>query len=177
MKFIQPVISEQEARQIFSRRKIIFRRSPGKIFKLELIHFPYYTFEVTVKTKKGEQKVSISVDGISGTFAFLDLAKVTISEEGAGSFDFEFSFEEAEKIAKREYKGVILQSGLLAKTPSELKEIRKTYEIYYPFWVCYYKKRNLYDFSALDAVNGKIEVIRMKPVFLRAFGQKGRLKR
>lgn len=172
MNFILPVISKQEAQQIFSKRKIFFRRSPGEIVNLELIHFPYYTFEVTVKTKKGEQKVSISVDGISGTFAFLNLDKVTISEEGAGSFDFEFSFEEAEKIGKREYKGVILQSGLLAKTPSELKEIRKTYEIYYPFWVCYYKKRNLYDFSALDAVNGKIEGIKMKPVFLKAFSQK-----
>ena len=172
MNFIQPVISKQEAMQIFSRRKIIFWRSPGEIAKLELIHFPYYMFEVKFTTKKGEQKVTVCVDGINGTFAFLDLDKVTISEEGKPSFKFELSFEEAEKIAKDEYRGVILQSGLLAKTPSELKEIRKSIKIYYPYWICYYKKRNLYDFSALDALNGKLQGIKMKPVFLQAFSQK-----
>lgn len=176
MDFIHPTISKEKAKETFSKKKTFFKRSPGEIAKLELIHFPYYTFELTVLTKKGEQKVSVSIDGIKGTFAFLNLEKVTISKEGIPSFNFELSFEEAEKIAENEYRGVILQSGLLTKTPSRLKEIKKIYEIYYPYWICYYKKGNSYNFSVMDAVDGGLESVKMKPVFLKALFQKSDVK-
>ncbi len=171
MNFVQPVISVQKADQIFSKKRRFFHRSSGEIVRLELIHFPYYTFELRASTKKGEQKTSVAVDGIKGSFAFLELEEVVLSGEGRPSFGFVLSPKEAEKIAKDKYRGIILESGLQAKAPAELKEIKKSMEIYYPYWICYYKKGDLYNFSVLDAVSGKIQGVKMNPVFLQAFNQ------
>jgi hypothetical protein len=172
VNFIKPVISEQKASEIFSKKRSFLKRSPGKIANLELIYLPYYTFGLTISTKKGEKKVSVSIDGIKGTFAFLNLDGVATSKREGNFFNFEFSYDEAEKIAKSEYRGIILQSGLLAKATAELKDIKRTKEIYYPYWICYYKKGDLYNFRALDAVSGKFEGVKMNPVFLHAFSQK-----
>ncbi|MCK4422129.1 hypothetical protein KAW48_10055 [candidate division WOR-3 bacterium] len=172
MNFVEPVISEQKAEEIFSKKRNFFHRSPSEITKLELIYLPNYTFKLTVRTKKSEQEVYVSVDGIKGTFAFLDLENVNLTKEGSTPFDFELSQDIAEKIAKDEYRGIILQSGLQAKIPAEIKNIKRFMAMYYPYWICYYKKGDLYNFSVLDAVNGKLQGIKMKPVFLQAFSQK-----
>jgi hypothetical protein len=79
--------------------------------------------------------------------------------------------KEAREIAKTEYKGEILRSGLIAKNPAELKEISKGEKMYYPFWICYYKKRNIFNFDAIDGISGKTQSIKMNPVFLHAFHQ------
>ena len=174
MKFVQPVISEAEAKEIFSGKRTLLRRKKGEIVKIELIHFPCYIFEVSAASRKGEKRNYVSVDGIKGTFSFFNLENVTFSEEGKASFYFEIREDEAKKTAKKEYKGEILRSGLIAKNPAELREIGEGKEIYYPYWVCYYKMRDKYNFQVIDGVSGRIESVKMNPVFLRAFHQEER---
>jgi hypothetical protein len=172
VKFVQPVISKVEAKEIFSRKRTLLRRKKGEIVRIELINFPCYIFEVTAKTKKGEKKNYISVDGIKGSFSFFNLENVTFSEVGNTSFDFEITNKEARKTAEDEYRGEILRAGLIAKTSAELKEISEGEKIYYPYWVCYYKKRDKYNFQVIDGVNGRTGSVKMNPVFLKAFHQK-----
>ena len=169
---MQPVISERKAKKIFSeKRKSLFRKK-GEIVRIELINFPYYIFEIAVKSRSEEKKSYISVDGIRGTFSFMDIKNVIFLEKGNESFYFEIEEKEAKKIAKTEYKGEILRSGLIAKNPAELQEISKGEKIYYPFWICYYKKKNKYNFEAIDGINGKMQGVKMNPVFIQALNQK-----
>jgi hypothetical protein len=171
LKFVQSVIAKEQAKEIFSKQRTILRKKKGTIIKIELIYLPCYVFEVTVKTKKGERKSYVSVDGIRGTFSFLNLENAALKEEEYPSFYFEMKEKEAREIAKTEYKGEILRSGLIAKNPAELKEISKGEKMYYPFWICYYKKRNIFNFDAIDGISGKTQSIKMNPVFLHAFHQ------
>ena len=100
------------------------------------------------------------------------MENVTFSEVGNISFDFEITNKEARKIAEGEYRGEILRSGLIAKTSAELKEVSGGDKICYPYWVCYYKKRDKYNFQIIDGVNGRTGSVKMNPVFLKAFHQK-----
>lgn len=174
MKFVKPVISEGAAKEIFSKKRTFLRGNKGEIVKIELINFPCYFFEVSAISRKGERSTYVSVDGIKGTFSFLNLDNVSLKEEGETSFDFEITINEARKIAKNEYKGEILRSGLIAKNPAELREISEGEKIYYPYWVCYYKKRDKYNFQVIDGVSGRMESVKMNSVFLQAFHQDGR---
>lgn len=172
MKFVQPVISEGQAREIFSQKRNTLLRKKGEIVRIELINFPYYIFEITAESRRGEKKNYVSVDGIRGTFSFLDFKNVIFLDEGKKSFYFEIEEREAKEIARTEYKGEILKSGLIEKNPAELKEISKGEKIYYPFWVCYYKKRNRFNFEAIDGISGKKQGVQMNPVFIQALNQR-----
>jgi hypothetical protein len=172
LKFVRPVISEGQAREIFSQKRKTLLRRKGEIIRIELINFPCYIFEISVTSRKGEKSSYVSVDGIKGTFSFLNLDNVSMKEEGKTSFNFEITSNEAGKIAKHEYRGEILKSGLIEKTPAELREISKGEKIYYPFWICYYKKKNKYNFEVIDGISGKMQGIQMNPVFIKAFNQK-----
>lgn len=139
---------------------------------MELIHFPFYLFEATVKTEKTEKKSSVAVDGVSGSFCFLRLTDVTFCEEGDLSIRFEIREDEARSIAGTEYKGEIMRYGLLGKRSAELKTIGNGERIGYPFWVCYFRKTDKYHFQVLDGISGRMEGMRMHPVFLQAFHQR-----
>jgi hypothetical protein len=171
LKFVQHLINEEQAKKIFSKQQTVLRKKRGEIIKIELIHLPCYVFEVTVKIRKEERKNYVLVDGIKGIFSFLNLENAVFLEEVNPSFYFEIKEKEARGIAKTEYKGEILRSGLIAKNPAELKEISKGEKMYYPFWICYYKKRKIYNFDAIDGISGKRQGVKMNPVFLHAFHQ------
>jgi hypothetical protein len=172
LKFVQPIISEEQSREIFSKGKKNLLRKKGEIVRIELINFPYYIFEITAESKRGEKKNYVSVDGIRGTFSFLDFKNIIFLEDGKKSFYFEIKEKEAKEIAKTEYKGEILKSGLIEKNPAELIEVSKGEKIYYPFWVCYYKRKNKYNFQAIDGISGKMQGVQMNPVFIQALNQK-----
>jgi len=66
---------------------------------------------------------------------------------------------------------MLLEHGLRNKTASTVDAISPAERILYPFWVGYFKKGGSYDFTALDAVSGELQGVRMRKVFLRAFRQ------
>ncbi len=182
--FVIPEISEQKAKNILSNKK---RFSPSKLKKiphsperLEIIHLPFYLFDVSVKKENREkrrinslsQKVIISVDGLLGhsvLFARDDLA--VSSEKKARFCEFELPVSEAKKIAMSEYKTLLLEHGLRTRSFLQVELTSGSRKIFYPFWIGYFRKRNGYDFKALDAVSGEIQGIKMRKVFMRAFRQ------
>lgn len=167
---VSPKILEIKAKQILTAKKRFSRRSPGKIVKTELIYFPYYTFELTLKDKKETKKIFVGIDGVEGSFALLNLQDLEFSKKEELSFNFLVSQEEAQQIALQEYKNFLFEYKMHhAQRNIEVSEIKFYEKISYPYWVGYFKKKNSYNFSVLDAVTGKKEGIKARPIFLKAF--------
>lgn len=185
--FIEPKISQQQAENIFSTKKsslsliskLFSRKSQISPERLEVVHLPFYLFEVLVEkeetgqknTPTSQQQVTLSVDGLLGHAVLyaenaLDVEKD--SKTPTPSCDFEFTSSEAAKIALDQYKGILLEHGLRTRSHPQAKEISEGRKIYYPFWVGYFKKKKGYDFKALDAVSGEIQGVRMRRVFIKA---------
>jgi hypothetical protein len=184
--FVQPKISEQQAKNIFASRKSILslaskiRKKKGETFpkRVEVIYLPFFLFDVSVKRENkiqkdgppSTQKVRLSVDGLLGH-------SVMYAEEGLDLkasrvfpvLPFVISQSEAEETALNEYKAILLEHGLRTRSFPHADKILGSQKIYYPFWIGYFKKGKGYDFKALDAVSGEIQGIKMKKVFLQAF--------
>lgn len=168
MKFILPFISKEKAKETLCRKGFLSRLLTGKvnIMRLELFNVPHYSFEMIVTTRKGEHRITVSVDGIKGTFAFLNSKGIKIQEEGKPACDFIITPEEARKIARNKYSEAVIHSGLIIKSTAEIKEMKTPDRLYYPYWVGYYKKGNFYDFGAVDGLSGEKTGMRLTPVLM-----------
>jgi len=176
--YVRPEISKDKAWDILSRRKSFFpigirkRATPPK--RIELIYLPYYLIEILLTGKAGEQKVTISVDGLLGNTMFFAGDRLVYQHEADGLVcDFVISAAEACKIATEEYKWLLLEHELRSRSKLTMKEITSVKRIFYPFWVGYFQKGKSYDFKALDGVSGEIQGVKMRRVFLKAFRQIG----
>jgi hypothetical protein len=180
--FVVPKISEQEARNIFSKKKrFSFFRLKKKslpVERVELVSLPFYLFDVNVKEEgKGRykkkplmQNVVLSVDGLLGHTVFyvkddLDFGSRTKS----AVCSFELTPAEAEKFVLSEYRAFLLEHGLRTRSAPRAEKISEGRRIFYPFWIGYFRKRGRYDFIVLDAVSGEIQGIKMRKVFMKAF--------
>lgn len=184
--FVKPKISEQQAKNIFASRKSIFTL-PSRLLgkkeealpkKVEVIYLPFYFLDVSVKREdksrkggsSGTQRVKLSVDGLLGhSVLYAEEGLEVDNDQDFPVHDFVLSSSEAEKIALKEYKGLLLEQGLRTRSFFQAEKILGCQKVYYPFWIGYFKKASGYDFQALDAVSGEIQGIKMRKVFLRAF--------
>ena len=182
--FIRPKISIQEAENLFSAKrsafplvsKLMAKKNKISPEKLEIIYLPFYLFEVLVEKKsKGErdgnsrkQKVTLSVDGLLGHAVFYAKDDMNEDNNQAAPFcQFELLPAAARRIALSEYKGILLEHGLRTRSHSQAEEISESRKIFYPFWMCYYRKRKGFDFQALDALSGEIQGIKMRKLFFK----------
>jgi len=171
--FVAQKVSKQEAENIFSSQRRFFfsisRKNRTVPDRIELIHLPFYVFEVDVESEGQRQKVSLSVDGLVGNAVFFTKDDIDIENmESFSSCDFILSPSKAEDVILNEYKRLLLEIGLRTRKCSTAEDISGGKKIFYPFWVGYFKKRKGYDFKALDAVSGEIQGVKMRKVFLRA---------
>ena len=72
-------------------------------------------------------------------------------------------------VVRDSYERMLLEHGLRNKTTTTVADIRQVGGMHYPFWVGYFKRGEAYDFSALDAVSGEVQGVRMRKVLLAAF--------
>lgn len=179
---VVPKISEQEATNIFSKKKRYFfsrmRKKSLSVERVELISLPFYLFDVAViEERKGRYKkgslrhnVMLSVDGLLGHAVFHVKDNLDVDSGMKRIFcDFEISPADAGKIVLSEYKAFLLEHGLRMRSALHTEKISEGRKIFYPFWIGYFKKRGRYDFIALDAVSGEIQGIKMRKVFMKAF--------
>jgi hypothetical protein len=75
----------------------------------------------------------------------------------------------ARETALQEYRWLLIEHGLRNKRSASVQKISGPERVHYPFWVAYFKRRQSYDFKALDAVSGEVQGIKMRKVFLAAF--------
>ncbi len=168
--YVIPEISQKKALEIFSYRKsflskIIRKKNLPK--RIELLYLPYYLFHFILSGDGRERKVSIAMDGLLGNVVFFvgENLKFEKDTDFHPCCDFLLSFENAMEKAVKEYKWLLVES----RAASTLKEISEGSQIFYPFWVGYFKKGRAYDFKALDGVSGEIQGVKMRKVFLKAF--------
>ena len=190
--FVKPGIPQHQAARIFSSRKgsspwllkLFSRKNSRPPERLEIVYLPFYVFDVLVEKKiKGQkncspptQKVTLSVDGLLGHAVLYaeDTLKVENNPETPVPVcRFMVSSSAAAKIALDHYKGILLEHGLRTRSHPQANKISEGREIYYPFWLAYFKKKKGYDFKAMDAVSGAVQGITMRRVFMKALRELG----
>jgi hypothetical protein len=190
--FVKPKISKQQAEDIFATKNSPSRLIP-KLFpkkyrirpeRLEIVYLPFYLFDVSVEKKiKGKsvgdvltQNVTLSVDGILGHAVLYAEDSLDVEKEletSVPTCEFEISSAEAAKKALDQYKGILLEHGLRTRSHPSAGEISEGREVFYPFWVAYFKMRKGYDFKAIDAVSGEIQGVKMRRLFMNALRKLG----
>jgi len=164
---IASVISRFQAEDLLSKKYSLwfYKR---KIIKVELIYLPMYLFNLRLEDKKGQiQMDKVTVDGIKGEFAiFIEPDHKIDVLDSKNKYDFIITEDEAREIAENEYSRFLFKNNL--KTPNNIKitDFSPGTKIYYPFWIVYFKRREAFDFSVIDAVNGSKQGVKMRPVFI-----------
>jgi len=140
--------------------------------KVELVHLPYYIFRATVSQGGDEHEIMVCVDGIACGFSFFNGNGVAFHDEASGEvFDFRVSAKEAERACRDSLRWHLVRQALRLKVKPSVKAIHSVEELYYPYWVAYFRRRDRYEFRAADAVTGEIQGVRMRNAFLTAFSQ------
>jgi hypothetical protein len=174
LRFVSPEVPSEEAKLILSKRGRLSVRRKGEMRKVELIYLPYYLHKVVVSQGDKEHEVVACTDGIEGGFSFFSPERMSLCREAPGEVvDFIISPEEAERSCRENLRWHVVRQGLRLKVKAEVKKVRQTQRIHYPYWVGYFKKGGQYDFRAADAVTGEIQGVRMRKVFLKAFSRVG----
>ena len=167
-------ISENEAKNVLTNKKNFpffkFRKKSIYFSKFELIHIPFYVYNLQVENEGTIQNVKLAVDGLLGHAVFY-VKEDLVSEQrkNVNKCNFELPPDEAREIILKEYKGLLLETGLRTRKSSKAANIIDHELIFYPFWVGYFKKRGAYEFQTVDAVSGAVQGIKMRKLFLKAF--------
>jgi hypothetical protein len=171
--YVKPEILEENAREILTRRKSFlsfkFLKKHLKLKRVELIYLPFYLFDIKLSIDKN---VTIATDGLLG-YSIL-FVKYELKLEHTTKHpvcDFVLPALEAQEMALKEYKAILLEQGLRSRKTVTVETISEGNKIYYPFWIGYYRKGEAYEFKALDALSGQIQGIKMRKVFLKALRQ------
>lgn len=140
--------------------------------RTELLYLPYHRFTIELSDSESNEPVSVAVDGLVGEIVFF--VKPETAHAPPGDFQcckFELSAAEARSVVLDEYRRMLLQHCLRNKSTTTVQCVSSAVPVLYPFWIGYFRKGEAYDFSALDAVSGSVQGVRMRKVFLRAFRQ------
>lgn len=173
IQYVKPLINEISANEILTPRNRWWHFRKLALKRIELVFLPFYYFELHTESKiSGIRQVNIVVDGITGVFSLFDPIKLTDSfPPHSLVFQFEITPQQASEICLNEYKRILLNYSLKQHVFVEVKEIMLEKKIFYPFWIGYLLIGKRYDFQAIDAVDGKVQGIKMRRAFLNAFNQ------
>ena len=170
MNILTKVNSELAIRKI--EKKDSFLSNKKVVDNIELLHLPYYFFKSEINLSKGKSSIQhICVDGLMGEFAFVEREKIELLSDNINDdTELLISELEASSIAKNAVKSMLMvQKGKgidLVSIDMEFVGMLK-----YPYWVGYYKRKSGLDFEVIDAVNGKKQGAKMKPVFIKLIMQ------
>ncbi len=167
--FVIPRIEEQRAHVLLSKPPRPLARS-RKILKIDLYYLPNYIFKVELEDRKEKvNSMKICVDGIEGHFAYYDETDLTKEPALSGkSADFVISTDEALKLGADEFHRMVLRQSLKKRDEINIRSITFEKNVFYPYWIGYFKRKSAYDFEAIDALSGQRQGAKMKPVIIRA---------
>lgn len=174
--YVKAEVSKGEAKHILSQRTSFFpikvQRKSAPPIKIELMHLPFYFFEILLSGQAGKQDVTLSLDGLLGSTIFFTEKDLDFIDKVENPVcPFVLSQSDAQKKVLEEYKWQLLEHGLRTKKRTTVEELASIKEIFYPFWVGYFQRKKGYDFKAIDAVSGEFQGIKMRKTFLKAFRQ------
>ena len=168
IKFVNPAITESQATPILSKPPRPFARK-HKILKIELIYVPCYLFQVYVGAKQGNvNKEQIIVDGIQGEFAFFKGAEFSQACPVSGiQFEFRITGAKAEQIAIDEYNRHLLKLNLKKNVSAMIQSMQLIDQVYYPYWIGYFKRKESLDFDVIDGINGERQGSKLRSLFIK----------
>ena len=165
--FIASIIEKYQAEDLLSKTNGLWP-ARRKMIKVELFYLPLYLFTIKLEDNKGRQYSDmISVDGIKGEFAFFresDYEQATA--EIINKIDFKLTVTMACDIAMQEYKRFLFRNNLKNRNFAKIVSTSQGVQVYYPYWMGYFKHKSAYDFDVIDAVGGSKQGIKMRPVFI-----------
>ncbi len=175
MTFAAPRVEEDAARaRLTPRRKLLRRGRPLRPERVELVYFPYHLFEVSVADAGAERRVRVALDGVLGVFSFVETDALDLRPEADGPrFPFRIGGEEAGEKALAAYRRALFGHVFHRLRRPTVKGVGEHRELYYPYWVAYYRTRKGYDFRAVDGIHGEPLSVRMRRAFLTAFAEGG----
>lgn len=165
--FIAPIIGKLQAEDLLSKTNELWPVK-RKMIKVELIYLPIYLFTLKLQDNKGRlYSEVISIDGLMGEFAFFNETNNNpVPADPGNNFSFKLSEEKAREIANREYRRLLYQNNLKTRTDAKIMDFSRVRQIYYPYWIGYFKRKRAYDFDVIDAVSGGKQGIKMRSVFI-----------
>jgi hypothetical protein len=172
---ISAAISREQAGKLLTGGNHFWQKKKD-LAGIEMVLLPLYVFSIDLTDKRGGRYTeTLSVDAVRGEFALFREAPAE-PEETVGP-DFLLCPETARDIALAESRRILLKRNLKNANTTEISEIGPARKLAWPYWIGYYKKGDRYDFSVIDAVDGSVQGIKMKPVFidllLSAEGKRG----
>lgn len=141
-----------------------------KILKVDLFYLPHYIYSLKIRHKNGTlANATICVDGLQGVYGTFSEAE---TEENpvlpARILKAKLTCQQAQEDGVEEFRRFMLKISLKKKSLSEIESCEYRGEIFYPFWVGYFRRKGAYDFEAIDAISGQKQGAKMKPVFMEA---------
>ena len=168
MKQLETKISPEKAAQIM-KEPSNFLMKKRNIEHTELVYLPYYLYEVAVIFKNmSTMKKHIGVDCIDGEYAFLHDINILLNASNNIEYGNKIYIDEkqSEQIAQKAVKDIILmrmKKGIqIVKIETKLLQM-----INYPYWIGLYRKKRRIEFDAIDALSGKKQGVKMRPVLLK----------
>lgn len=162
---ISNIIKKSKAIKIMEKPSFLFHKKRD-ILHAELIYIPYYLFLTEIIIKKDDNiKVYICIDRISGEYAFVTHSyDFDVSEHR--KLNLKIGVKEAKKVANRAVNQFIVAKMRQNISLDEVK-IQLIRKFDYPYWLGLYKKgQKGLQFEVIDAITGKKQGPKMKPVFM-----------
>ena len=165
----QKIDRDKAIKEIEKKENILSTRK--NVENIELKYMPYYLFKIVIELKKQKSIIQhVCVDMINGEYAFVEREKLKISGNDSQVSERNVCEEEAGIIAKQAVKSMLMmQKGKGADLLSLTLDLEGA--INYPYWIGYFKRKSGVDFEVIDAVNGKKQGAKMKPVFINLIMQ------
>jgi len=118
------------------------------------VHFPFYCFALQVEDRGSVREVWAGADGVLGTLVLLEKSRLQLSErDQTPEFPFLLSRSEARAKVEADYRWILYRAKL-KRYPCRLLSLDEGDELWYPYWVGYFRVRGRWDFEVLDAVTG-----------------------
>lgn len=172
MKQLKAKISSKKATEILQEASTFLHKSRN-IEHTELVYLPYYLYEVTVNFQNQSKiKKNIGVDCVDGEYAFINDIEIITDIENEVDIVVKINIDEAEsqEIAEKAVKDIILMR--MKKGIQVLNiESKLLHLINYPYWIGLYRKKSKLEFDAIDAISGKKQGVKMRPVLLKQIMQ------
>ncbi len=170
--YIRPLIGREQAQALLAKppRPLARKR---RILKAELFYLPCYLFNATVEKRDGSSNCGqICVDAVRGSFAFFLGAESDPSPlEPYRTSAFLLSIDAARGLGLDGYRRHLLLQSLKRREEASLGSFEFDREIYYPYWIGYFPRKNGFDFEAVDALSGQRQGVKMREVFIAALLQ------
>lgn len=171
--YVKEEISRQEARQILSRPTSFFtflgRKKCVPPQNIELIYLPFFLSRVNIEEGEKRREATVCLDGLTAEAFFF--ARDNLEYRPGPTHPVcpsRVTADKGQPVLENRCRWVLIEQRLKQRKAVPRLEFSPVREIFYPFWLGYFKKRGGYDFKAIDALSGQEMGLKMRPLFLAA---------